>query len=202
MSIRENGGPHVGIKGQCWQRCTHKHTCLLQSSVRLLCGVTGAGEGSAFLMVWYKLGEINLKNKNNTNHFILPIQYEVDKKDICFLFVFSFVEKKANICTRCSCGLVLSQMQLYRFFSCHMSAFVWLLVSVRFPAFGELSAAWCGFCQKQTHSGVPSIACGWNAPQRCWWKHKDFVESQRSTPAAAITWSKWEQWNCGLELQC
>lgn len=69
----------------------HEHTCLLQSSGRLLCGVTGAGEGSGFLMVLYKFGEINLKNKNNTNHFILPIQYEVDKKDICFLFVFSFV---------------------------------------------------------------------------------------------------------------
>lgn len=144
---------------------------------------------------WSCTNLVKLTWKTKTTQTISSSRYSM--KWIKKTFV-SFVKKKPNICTRCSCGLVLSQMQLYRFFSCHMFAFVWLLVSVRFPAFGELSAAWCGFCQKQTHSGVPSIACGWNAPQRCWWKHK---ESQRSTPAAAITWSKWEQWNCGLELR-
>lgn len=93
-------------------------------------------------------------------------------------------------------------MQLHCFFSCHVSAFVWLFDSVQFPALVNSSTAWCGFCEKRAHSGGPSIDCRWNVPQRCWWKHKDLVESQRSTSAAANMWSKWEQWKCGLERDC
>lgn len=70
-----NSGLHVSITGPFWQ---HEHTCLLQSSVSLLCGVTEDGENCGFLKCLFTFGEINLKHK------IFGLTDTV-RSDICFL---------------------------------------------------------------------------------------------------------------------